>query len=245
MRGVILAAGKGSRLSPLTKVIPKPMLPVYDKPMIYYSVDIMKMAKIEEVMIVVSKSTEEFVKKQLGNGSEFGLKIHYGLQKEQLGTVDAFRVCEDFILGHDSLLLYADNIFLGDGLESLIEEGVSNLKCGYASIGICESEDPRRYGVVSIDNNRYITAIEEKPENPKSNLIVTGITFFPSDVVLKLPNVQKSARGEYEMADVFSQYINLNRFKGIPLGRDTFWYDAGTFDTLIEASEKACDIKNN
>ncbi len=244
MRGVILAAGKGTRLKPLTTVIPKIMLPIYDRPMIYYSIDIMKLANVEEVMVIVSKDTEEYIKKQLGDGSEFGLKICYGLQKEALGTVDAFKVSEEFILGHDSLLLYSDNVFLGEGLEKLIQEGKLNLSNGYASIAVCEREDARRFGVIDIDKEGFITSIEEKPENPKTNLVVTGITFFPSDVVLKLPNVKKSSRGEYEMADVFSQYIELNRFRGIPLNSDAFWFDAGTYDTLLDANIKAREVDN-
>lgn len=235
MKGVILVAGKGTRLCPLTKAIPKSLLPVYDRPMIYFALDFMKSAKIKDVLVVVSNESERIFKNALGDGSEFGLNIDYRIQKEINGTAGALREVKDFFAGDSVLLYFGDNILLCRELDSLIEEGLNNIENDQASLFSLEVANPSDYGVIESDSSGNIISIEEKPLSPKSNFVSTGIYFFPKDIVTKLDGVSKSLRGEYEITDVNMSYLLERRLKAIELSRETFWFDAGNFDTLLEA----------
>lgn len=238
MRGVILAAGKGTRLYPITKIIPKPLLPIYHKPAIYYSIDLLIKAGALEIALVVSEENIEFFKKQLGEGEDFGVHIRYYIQGDKRGTAGAYMAAQDFITGEDNILVFGDNVLFGKDIDAIVKEGIDNIKNGYSSLVIKDALDPENYGVVEIDST-YIKSIEEKPSVPRSNFISTGIAFFPRDVTDKLRLINESPRGEYEMTDVHKQYIDEGRSKAITIGSNTYWYDIGSFDALLNASEDA------
>ncbi len=238
MKGIILAAGKGTRLYPLTKAVPKVLLPVYDRPMIYFALEFMKKADISEVVIVVSKENRNIIEEALGDGSEFGLSIEYIVQEYVNGTAGAVIETIDFIKDQDILLYYADNILLDGGMNSTIKKCLENVANGVATLLTMAVDNPEKYGVIEVDEKANIKSIEEKPEYPKSNLISTGIYFFPNDLTKKLDGLELSIRGEYEMTDVVKKYLNEGRLKASKLSDNTLWYDAGNFDSLLEAGNK-------
>lgn len=244
MKGVILAAGKGTRLYPLTKTIPKVLLPVYDKPMIYYSLDLIKAANIEEVMIVVSDENKDIIKTQLGTGEDFNLKISYAIQDPNYkGSAGAFSVAKEFIQNDDCLLIFGDNIFLSNNLENILSKGIENLSNGYSSMFALEVDDPWRFGVLEINNDDKIISIEEKPENPKSNLISVGLYIYDKSVTDKFDKISISPRGEYEMTDINKIYIENQNIKVVKMSKDEItWFDAGTPESLLNASLAAKEI---
>lgn len=235
MKGVILVAGKGTRLYPITKVIPKGLLPIYDRPMIYFALDFMKSVDIEEVLVVVSSETEDIFRKSLGDGSEFGLKIDYRVQKEINGTGGALREVKDFFEGDSIVLYYGDNILLSKELNDIAKIGIGNLGMGKASMLALEVANPSNYGVIETDLDDNVVHLEEKPLQPKSNFVSTGIYFYPADIALKLNSISMSPRGEYEITDVNESYLEEGRLKAIKLSRETSWFDAGDVDALLEA----------
>ena len=240
MKGIILAAGKGTRLLPLTKTISKPMLPVYNRPMICYAVDILLEAEIKDIMIVVSYENKEMIEKQLGDGREYGVNFSYQVQKEPDGCAGALKVTKDFIEGEDCVLIFGDNVFLSKDIQKYLEVGTKNLKNGYSSIFAYTVKDPRKFGVLELDKNGSVIAIEEKPEHPKTNLIAPGLYFFDSTLNNRVSNLKKSFRGEYEIADVIDSYIKEGNLKAIVINKDNcIWFDAGTHDALLEASVEA------
>ncbi len=241
MKAVILAAGKGTRLFPLTKVISKVLLPVYDKPMIYYSLELLRDLGVTEFLIVVSDSNKDMIEAQLGNGEDFGVKISYEIQKEQKGTASAFMEARKFLDGEGCALLYADNIFLCKDLDRIKKEVENNIREGYSSIFTYTVEDPQRFGVLETDKDGIVVSFEEKPEHPKSNLISTGLFFYDYTIFEKVDRIELSPRGEYEMADVNEMYLREGKLKAITLDGSVKWYDAGTADALLQAS---CDAKD-
>ena len=246
MRGVILAAGRGTRLAPLTKTITKVMLPIYDKPMIYCSIEIMIKAGVKDVMIVVSNANKDMIKEQLGNGEEFGLNITYGIQDVADGAVGAFRVAKEFIRDEKCLLIFGDNVFLGEGIEDIVNVGKKNLEEGYSSILAYEVENPKAFGVVELGENDEILSIVEKPENPKSNYAALGLYFYDSTVGDKMDLVKKSPRGEYEITDINNMYMQEGKLKGIKINDGKMhWFDAGTKDSLLDASNMAKKLSDN
>lgn len=236
MRGVILVAGKGSRLYPLTMAIPKALLPVYDRPMIYFALDFMKSCGVKEVFIVIAREYESLYKSALSDLERSGLNITYGFQTEMNGTAGALKVATDFIEGHDTIVYYGDNILLNEDIERIFKEAKDNLANNKSSMLVKEVEDPSSFGVIETDERNDVISFEEKPMKPKSNLISTGVFFFTKDIVSRLDGAPLSIRGEYELTDVHKSYIEEGRMKAITLQRDIHWYDAGTFENLLKAS---------
>ncbi len=234
MRGIILAGGKGTRLYPITKGVCKQMIPVYDKPLIYYPLSVLMLAGIRDILIISTPKDVPRFKDLLGNGKEIGLTLQYAVQQKPGGIAESFLVGEKFI-GRDSVcLILGDNIFYGHGLPELLKEATS-FKKGVV-IFLHYLKDPKPYGIVEFDNKGNVIAIEEKPQNPKSNWVVTGLYFFDNRVVEVAKEVEPSLRGELEIADVLNEYIRRNELKSLPLGRGYAWLDTGTYDALIDSA---------
>ena len=236
MKGVILAAGKGTRLFPLTKGIPKSLLPVYDRPMIHYALEFMKEVGIKDVIIVVSEEQENLFRRALGDGAWFGVDITYRIQTEIDGTAGALKQLEGSLENEVVLLYYGDNILLAEDVKNLAEKCIEDAHNGYASVFALEVANPTDYGVLEIDENGHIKSFEEKPDIPKSNFIAPGIYFYPKDLIFKLDDVQLSPRGEYEMTDVNNMYLAERKLKAIKLDRSTLWFDAVDVDALLDAA---------
>ena len=243
MKGIILAGGSATRLYPITLAVSKQMLPVYDKPMIYYPLSLLMMAGIREVLIISTPVHLPAFESLLGDGSDLGMKLQYKVQEKPVGLADAFRLGEDFI-GNDSVaLILGDNMIYGSRLERLLK-AASSLKEGGVIFGY-KVADPTSYGVVEIDDEGNAISIEEKPENPKSDLAVPGIYFYDNEVVEIAKKIKPSARGEIEITDVNEVYMKKGKLKVIPLGTGYAWFDTGTADRLADASDfvKAIELR--
>ena len=234
MKGIILAGGSGTRLYPITQAISKQLMPIYDKPMIYYPLSVLMMAGINEVLIISTPIDLPMFKKLLGNGKQLGCDFYYMEQPEPKGLAQAFTLGADFIGKEHVALVLGDNIFYGNELQLQLQE--SRDPDG-AKIFAYQVSDPQRYGVVTFNSNYDVISIEEKPDNPKSNYAVPGIYFYDSDVVKIAKELKPSARGEYEITDVNLAYLRDKKLKVTVLGRGTAWLDTGTFDSLIQASQ--------
>jgi glucose-1-phosphate thymidylyltransferase len=238
MKGIILAGGSGTRLYPLTRSVSKQLLPIYDKPMVYYPLSILMLAGIKEVLII--STPEDLLKFEnlLGDGSNIGIKLEYKCQPSPDGLAQAFIIGEEFI-GNDSVaLILGDNIFYGQGLTDLLIEAVSNVtRNNMATIFGYHVKDPSKYGVVEFDNFNKAISIEEKPINPKSNYAVTGLYFYPNDVVEKAHLVNPSERGELEITSINEMYLNESHLKVKLFGRGYAWLDTGAHEDLLEASK--------
>jgi len=237
MKGIILAGGNGTRLYPLTKSVSKQLLPIYDKPMIYYPLSILMLAGIREVLIISTLNDISRFENLLGDGSDIGMKFQYKTQPSPDGLAQAFIIGEEFI-GSDSVaLVLGDNIFYGQGLTDFLLEGVSSVSDNnLATIFGYHVNDPSRYGVVEFDSSNKAISIEEKPEKPKSSYAVTGLYFYPNDVIKKALKVLPSQRGELEITSVNEMYLNEDRLKVQLLGRGYAWLDTGAHEDLLEAS---------
>lgn len=234
MKGIILAAGKGSRLYPITFPVCKPLLPVYDKPLIYYPLSVLMKAGIRDVLVIIPPGEQHPFENLLGDGSEFGIHIEYKEQHVQRGIADAFIIGEDFI-GEDSVcLILGDNIFFGPSFRLKLRDAVKNVKG--AKIFGYYVQDPRPFGVVEFDEEGKALSIEEKPAHPKSNYIVPGLYFYDNKVVEIAKNIKPSARGELEITDVNNEYLKTGELSVIPLGEEYTWFDAGTADSLYQAA---------
>lgn len=234
MKGIILAGGKGTRLSPLTSVVSKQLLPVYNKPMIYYPISTLLLLDITEILIITNPYEDKLFEKLLGDGSEIGCKISYKVQEKPNGIAEAFIIGKDFIEKDSVCLILGDNIFYGSGLGNVLRSSLVNK--GASVFGI-EVDDPSRFGVVEFDDKMNVISIEEKPNKPKSNYAIPGLYFYDNTVVKKSIALNKSDRGELEITDLNKKYLEENSLKVTLLPRGTTWLDTGTHESLFEANQ--------
>ena len=238
MKGIILAGGSGSRLYPVTKGVSKQLVPVYDKPMIYYPLSVLMMAGITEILVITTPEDQAGFQRLLGDGSEIGIQFEYVVQPSPDGLAQAFILGEDFIGDEDVCLVLGDNIFYGHDLKKILATAVNNAKeQSVATVFGYRVSDPERYGVAEFDVNGNVISIEEKPEKPKSNYAVTGLYFYPNDVVKKAKEVKPSHRGELEITTLNQLYLAEQRLKVELMGRGYAWLDTGTHESLLEAAQ--------
>ncbi|WP_297440546.1 glucose-1-phosphate thymidylyltransferase RfbA [Sulfurimonas sp.] len=237
MKGIILAGGSGTRLYPITKGVSKQLVPIYDKPMIYYPLSVLMLAGITEVLIISTPHDLPNFEKLLGDGNELGMKFSYKVQPSPDGLAQAFLLAEDFLGGEEACLILGDNIFYGHGLTKLLAKSIKNAQeDNKATVYGYYVNDPERYGVAEFDETGDVVSIEEKPKNPKSNYAVVGLYFYPKDVVQKAKEVKPSDRGELEITTLNQMYLQEKRLRVKLMGRGYAWLDTGTHESLLEAS---------
>ena len=245
MKGIILAGGSGTRLYPITKGVSKQLVPIYDKPMIYYPLSVLMLAGIREVLIISTPHDLPNFEELLGDGSNIGMKFNYIIQPSPDGLAQAFILGKEFIGNDNVCLVLGDNIFYGHGLTNLLAQSVKNVTQDQkATVFGYYVKDPERYGVASFNDNGDVTSIEEKPQNPKSNYAVVGLYFYPNDVIKKAKDVKPSDRGELEITTLNQDYLKEKRLKVELMGRGYAWLDTGTHESLLEASMFIQTIEN-
>ncbi|MFR0001628.1 MAG: glucose-1-phosphate thymidylyltransferase RfbA [Intestinibacter bartlettii] len=241
MKGIILAGGSGTRLYPLTKSISKQIMPVYDKPMIYYPLSVLMLANIKEVLIISTPRDVDTFRELLGDGSQLGMDIQYEIQEKPNGLAEAFIIGEDFIGDDKVALILGDNIFYGSSF-SLTLKRASQLEEGAVVFGYYVT-NPQDYGVIEFDENRNAISLEEKPTNPKSNYVVPGLYFYDNEVIEIAKNIKPSARGELEITSINNEYLKRGKLKVSQLGRGLAWLDTGSHDALLEASQFVATVQ--
>lgn len=238
MKGIVLAGGSGTRLYPITIGVSKQLLPVYDKPMVYYPISVLMLAGIQEILIITTPEDQSSFQRLLGDGSKFGIKLSYAVQPSPDGLAQAFILGEDFIGSDDVCLVLGDNIFYGQGFTPKLRHAVENAKNGHgATVFGYQVKDPERFGVVEFDQNQKAISIEEKPTKPKSNFAVTGLYFYDNSVVELAKQVQLSERGELEITCLNEMYLKQSKLNVEMLGRGFAWLDTGTHESLLEAAQ--------
>ncbi|MEY8575492.1 glucose-1-phosphate thymidylyltransferase RfbA [Oscillospiraceae bacterium 21-37] len=236
MKGIILAGGSGTRLYPLTKIISKQLLPVYDKPMIFYPLSTLMLAGIRDILLISTPQDLPKFQELLGDGGQFGIHLSYAEQPKPEGIAQAFLIGESFLNGEPCAMILGDNIFYGGWFGQNLQEAVKNANAGFATIFGYYVRDPRRFGIVEFDSHHNVVSVEEKPENPKSNYCITGLYFYSSGVSELAKKLDPSARGELEITDLNRLYLQENRLKAQVLGRGFAWMDTGTIGSLMDAS---------
>ena len=244
MKGIILAGGSGTRLYPLTKVTSKQLLPVYDKPMIFYPLSTLMLAGIKDILIISTPVDTPRFKELLGDGSNFGIKLSYAVQENPDGLAQAFLIGEEFIGNESCAMILGDNIFYGGWFRRNLIEAVKNAENGKATIFGYYVRDPERFGIVEFDTSKNVISVEEKPQNPKSNYAITGLYFYDNRVVKMAKQVKPSARGELEITDLNRLYLEQDDLKVQILGRGFAWLDTGTMESLMEAATFVQTVQN-
>lgn len=244
MKGIILAGGSGTRLYPLTRVTSKQLLPIYDKPMIYYPLGTLMLAGIRDILIISTPEDTPRFKELLGDGSHFGINLSYAVQPSPDGLAQAFIIGEEFIGDEECAMILGDNIFCGGWFRKNLQEAVNNAKNGEATIFGYYVKDPERFGIVEFDRDLRVVSVEEKPQNPKSNYCITGLYFYPKGVANMAKKVKPSARGELEITTLNDMYLQENRLKAQVLGRGFAWLDTGTMESLMEAALFVQTVQN-
>lgn len=244
MKGIILAGGSGTRLYPLTKVISKQLLPIYDKPMIYYPLSTLMLAGIRDILLISTPVDVPRFQELLGDGSQFGICLSYAVQPSPDGLAQAFLIGEDFIQDDACAMVLGDNIFYGGWFRKNLQAALRNIQNGYATIFGYYVRDPERFGIVEFDQNRKVISVEEKPQYPKSNYCITGLYFYDNRVVEKAKQIKPSSRGELEITDLNRLYLEEGRLQVQILGRGFAWMDTGTVDSMMEAATFVETVQN-
>jgi glucose-1-phosphate thymidylyltransferase len=245
LKGIILAGGSGTRLYPITKGTSKQLLPVYDKPMIYYPLSVLMQAGINDIMIITTKEDQANFKRLLGDGSNIGINLTYEVQEKPEGLAQAFLIGEKFIGDSACAMVLGDNIFYGSGLAKELKQASLNTIDNYATIFGYQVKDPERFGIMELDEENNVLSVEEKPLKPKSDFAITGLYFYPSGVSKKAATIKKSARGEYEITTLNDVYLQEKHLKARLLNEGYSWFDTGTFDSMLDASNMIRTIETN
>ena len=245
MKGIILAGGSGTRLYPITEGISKQLMPIYDKPMIYYPLATLMLAGIKDILVITTPEDQENFKKLLKDGQTFGINISYVVQPSPDGLAQAFILGEEFIQDEECAMILGDNIFYGNGFNEALQRAKKNAEDGYATIFGNQVKDPERFGIMEIDEDFNVLSVEEKPEHPKSNYAITGLYFYPKGVSAKAKEITPSARGELEITSLNDMYLQADELKAEILGDEFTWFDTGTFDSELDAANMIRTIENN
>ena len=245
IKGIILAGGSGTRLYPITEAASKQLLPVYDKPMIYYPLSVLMQAGIKDILVITTKEDQESFKRLLKDGSEFGINLSYIIQPSPDGLAQAFILGEKFVGNNPCAMILGDNIYYGNGIEKELSKASDNAINGYATIFGYKVHDPERFGIMEIDEYGNVLSVEEKPINPKSDYAITGLYFYPKGVSKMAKCVKPSARGELEITTLNDMYLQEKKLKSSILGDGYTWFDTGTFESLLEASSMIRTIEKN
>lgn len=244
MKGIILAGGSGTRLYPITEGISKQLIPIYDKPMIYYPLSTLMLAGIRDILLITTEQDQPGFKRLFGTGKQFGLNLEYVIQPSPDGLAQAFTLGKDFIGNDTCAMVLGDNIFYGNGLVEKLNNARINAEKGYATIFGYQVKDPERFGIMEIDEKHNVISVEEKPQKPKSDFAITGLYFYDNRVVEKAFKVEKSARGEYEITDLNRMYLEEGKLKAELLGGGYAWFDTGLTDSLLDASNTIKTLQN-
>ena len=244
MKGIILAGGSGTRLYPITEGISKQLIPIYDKPMIYYPLSTLMLAGIKDILLITTEQDQPGFKRLFGTGKQFGLNLEYIIQPSPDGLAQAFTLGKDFVGNDTCAMVLGDNIFYGNGLVEKLKNARKSAEAGYATIFGYQVKDPERFGIMEIDENHNVISVEEKPKIPKSDFAITGLYFYDNRVVEKAFKVEKSARGEYEITDLNRMYLEEGRLRAELLGGGYAWFDTGLTDSLLDASSTIKTLQN-